>query len=91
MKVKLQTKEEIETTNMITVKINENKTKNDFLKYIRKHQDNVVGVESYGEESEFYDEDGCVLFITKPNEQYDAIVFMFPETNEEFLFKIIEP
>lgn len=84
MKIKKDAKGKIIT--VMDLKKEETEVMNSFLGYIRKHQDNVIGVESYGDESEFYDEDGCVLFTTRPNEEQNGLVFMFPEAEEEFLF-----
>ena len=73
----------------ILAKKKEENTKNEFLDLIRKYQDKVVGYETYGDTTDFYDEDGCVLFTTTPDqEKPNYLVFNFPEIEESFVFEM---
>ena len=63
----------------------------EFLTYIRKHQENVYGYETYGDGSEFYDEDGCVLFTIRVTNEGDlAFKFSDCEDDIDYILKIHE-
>ena len=57
---------------------------NEFLGYIRKHQKDVFGYETYGDGTEFFDEDGCVLFVVRETERGE-LAFRFTEIEDEFI------
>lgn len=65
--------------------------KQKFLYYIRMYQDSIEGRESYGNTTEFYDEDGCVLFIVEYLPEENAMKFKFADESEnEYKFSIID-
>lgn len=62
----------------------EKEINDEFLGYIRQHQESVYGFESYGDGSEFFDEDGCVLFTIREIDK-ENIAFKFSNA-EDFDF-----
>ena len=69
--------------------IDEMNTKEQFLYYLGMYQNSVVGKESYGNETEFYDEDGCVLFTITYDESLNKMIFKFADSQELFEHIII--
>lgn len=61
----------------------------EFLSKLTKLEKNILGYESYGDFSEFYDEDGVVLLGVYPDKKKDEnLVFKFMEDESEYSLKI---
>lgn len=60
-----------------------------FLANIRKVQNEIVGFERYGNEVEFFDEDGAVVLSIIYNERTSNFDFNFG--SESFMYNIIDP
>lgn len=56
-------------------------TQNEFLDKIKNIYENAVGHETYGDTTEFYDEDGVVL-MTATQRADGQVVFDFGENNQ---------
>lgn len=72
-----------------TKDIDEMDTKEKFLYFLQMYQNSVIGKESYGNETEFYDEDGCVLFTITYDEELNKMIFKFADSQELFEHIII--
>ena len=69
------------------IKINKNeKIQDDFLKKVLYVQNNCIGSESFGDTTEFYDEDGIVL-MTVDQSNSNKMVFSFDYGEEVYEFE----
>ena len=66
----------------------QNKIEVEFIEKIKKIYEECSGAESFGNTTEFYDEDGVVLMTASEGvEEQGTITFFFTETGESFLYK----
>ena len=63
-----------------------NNIENEFIKKINDVYDKCYGSETFGNVTEFYDEDGVVLMTS--TEEGEKITFKFSEGNDEENFEI---
>lgn len=70
--------------------MSEQKTQTDFLKRVAEVQDKIINAESFGDFTEFSDEDGCVLFTIRDLGKDKGIEFDFYDDSYIFLEKDIE-
>lgn len=76
---------------MVELKLEENeevKLQRDFLECVKDVEKQFQGHETYGDFTEFYDEDGVVLLtISEKEENQDALLFYFTTNDQSYLLK----